>query len=224
LNGLIFLLGFREEADVVLLMSLVISLALMFPVWSGSLALFLSGCLMGFLMELVGIRYGIPFGRYRYLSFHGVSLGGVPIPIVIAWGLYLYTAYLPSLSIDARAWRIAYTSLLMVILDMAADPVMVERGIWIWESSGPWFGIPTSNFSGWFITSALAVTLFELVVDSAPPECTSRLVYAPYIASFFPLASLSGPKSAFAVALSLSLAIIVLVIMHELTQRALSRS
>jgi len=223
LNGLIFLLGVREWADAILLISLTISLILAFSEWRTAPLLFLSGCLTGFFMELVGTRYGIPFGRYRYLSFERVSLWGVPIPIALAWGIYLYTAYLASLPIVKRFRRVMFTSLLMVILDTAVDPVMVERGIWAWDSSGPWFGIPTLNFLGWFLTSALAITIFELL-SSSHPKGRSRLLYVPYLTSFFPIASISGPKSILAVAISFSLAVILLVGMSKLTQRVLSRS
>ncbi|MDK2372302.1 MAG: carotenoid biosynthesis protein [Candidatus Korarchaeota archaeon] len=160
-------MGSRREADMTLTISLIISLALASSEWRSAPALFLSGCLVGFFMELIGIHYGIPFGKYSYLSFEGVSLWGVPIPIALAWGLYLYTAYLASLPIAKRNWRIVFTSLLMVVLDMAVDPVMVDRGVWIWKSGGPWFGIPLSNFLGWFVTSALALSVFEQLAGSS---------------------------------------------------------
>jgi len=223
-NGLMFLLGSRREADIILLISLIISLALASSEWSGAPALFLSGCLVGFFMELIGIHCGIPFGEYSYLSFEGASLWDVPIPIALAWGFYLYTAYLASLPIVKRNWRIAFASLLMVILDMAVDPVMVERRVWTWKSGGPWFGIPLSNFLGWFVTSALALSIFEQLTGSSHPTWRSRQVYAPYLASFFPIMLLSGSESISAVVISFSLAVILMVGMHKITQRALSRS
>ncbi len=81
----------------ILSISLIISLGPASSEWRSAPALFLSGCLVGFFIQLIGIHYGISFRKYSYLSFEGVSLWDVPIPIALAWGFYLYTAYLASL-------------------------------------------------------------------------------------------------------------------------------
>src|SRR5205085_950587 len=57
---------------------------------------------LGFAIELVGVRTGRPFGRYRYGDGLGVKLGGVPLLAAAAWALMARPAWVVAGLIDER--------------------------------------------------------------------------------------------------------------------------
>ena len=58
----------------------------------------------------------------------------------------------------------AIDGLIAVNLDMIMDPVAVSPVIqeWVWNNGGPYFGIPISNFIGWFGVTFTVTFLFRL--------------------------------------------------------------
>jgi putative membrane protein len=57
-------------------------------------------------------------------------------------------------------------SLIMVAWDLAQDPVWatVLHG-WVWLDGGPWFGVPVSNFLGWYANVFVMYLLFALFLQ-----------------------------------------------------------
>jgi putative membrane protein len=43
--------------------------------------------------------------------------------------------------------------------DLYLDPQMVARGLWVWQNPGGYFGIPWSNYFGWWVSAALVTWL-----------------------------------------------------------------
>lgn len=111
-----------------------------------SFALILAG---GYASEWLGITTGFPFGSYHYSDVLGLSLFGVPVAMSMAWAGVMITCLLlaDTSSIWHRAWQ---TGLACVLLDLVLDPVAVRLGLWTWHQPGAWFGIPYTNFLGWF--------------------------------------------------------------------------
>lgn len=153
--------------------------------------------------EYLGSTYGLIFGRYDYTDNLGPKvLGKVPVIIPIAWFMMLYPAWnatdllirrwakrgswlamrdLPASRIARPLAHIVMAALAMTAWDLSLDPRMVADGNWIWPDGGAYFGIPLSNYAGWFITSALiygawwlieAITLRSANASSALPEPT----------------------------------------------------
>ena len=95
LNAL-FLMGPRWVGDLLFTISFLISMALAYRRgWKGAPFLYLLGMASGFLFEYLGVNYGFPFGSYEYLAFERAKVLGVPVPIVMAWGAYIYTSCKP---------------------------------------------------------------------------------------------------------------------------------
>jgi len=130
--------------------------------WKRSYLLFIIGSLIGFLFEFIGLHYGVIFGSYEYLGFRHLLILDVPLPIIFAWGIYITYSYLMAYYLFDRL-RWLYSSLILLILDLAIDPIMVSNNIWIWHGSTPaaWYGIPFTNYIGWFIVSSLSVIIYE---------------------------------------------------------------
>ncbi len=117
--------------------------------------LFLSAMLIGFIFEKIGISTGIPFGHYYY-NFPPYILG-VPIFVIFGWGIFSLISYLPIMQFP-KYLKIILFPLMMVIIDLSVDPIMVSAHYWVWEYSPlNWFGIPLSNFFGWYIVSIIII-------------------------------------------------------------------
>jgi len=125
--------------------------------------LFFSIIIMAFTMwaESLGVKYGWVFGAYHYEKDFGVQAFGVPLTIGFAWVMVIFTSMAVFKSLltlpFSFARMISYaivTSMLAVCMDLIIDPVaFVAKEYWIWEDSGPYYGIPNQNFIGWFSVS-----------------------------------------------------------------------
>ncbi len=175
----------RPLSEALLLAFLVASVGTALTFWRSAPLLLFTGSLIGLAFEILGLSTGLPFGSYSY-RWTAPRILGVPVPVVVAWGMYIYTFYLSSLPLPSRRGRAVATALYMVFLDLGVDPVMVEKGLWVWKASGPdWFGVPVSNFAGWGLVTATAVLVYQKVVKNEPR--------APPISSF--KAPCSVPRS-----------------------------
>lgn len=119
------------------------------------------------LVEIIGVRFAIPFGRYTYSAALQPQVGGTPALIPLAWLMMLAPAWgatqaiLGSQKARLKGWYwLAFSSLAGIIFtawDLYLDPQMVQRGLWVWEETGnpSFFGIPWSNYGGWWLTATL---------------------------------------------------------------------
>ena len=152
--------------------------------------------------ELAGTSIGLPFGDYSYSGLLGYRiLGLVPFPIPLSW-FYMLTG---SLVIVARlsrpgsrpsSWRWALgAGALMVAWDLSMDPAMVKTAHWFWGSGAmfrdaglpawlesfftadAFYGMPLSNWLGWFLTATLIARVMLAVV--APVVVRDRLAASP---------------------------------------------
>jgi putative membrane protein len=128
------------------------------------------------LVERIGTRTGLPFGRYEYTDALRPRIGDVPAIVPLAW----FAMAVPSREAAHAALGTRSTPVGRVLLGAAAltawdlflDPQMVGEGYWRWARQGRYRGIPASNYVGWFVTSALVMAALERAlptdVDTAP--------------------------------------------------------
>ncbi len=118
--------------------------------------------------EVFGVSTGWLFGDYVYTDQLGPkAFGFVPWLIPFAWLMVLYPAWeLTKYHMMADGSKSTFTfhplffilhpflaALAVTAYDLSLDPRMVADGNWIWHGGGFYFGIPFSNFVGWFITA-----------------------------------------------------------------------
>src|SRR5215216_5334866 len=125
------------------------------------------------IFESMSILTGFPFGHYYYTDGLGPKLFLVPILIGPA---YLGTGYLAwtlaRLILGATDQRLpgyfiftvpVLASFVMVSWDLSFDPLASTiNHLWIWQQGGNYFGVPFSNFMGWFLTVFVFFQLFAL--------------------------------------------------------------
>ncbi|NDJ52879.1 MAG: carotenoid biosynthesis protein [Chloroflexi bacterium] len=137
--------------------------------WSHSkvLTTVLIVAMVTWLVEAIGTATGVPFGVYDYTAKLQPQLAHVPLLIPLAWLMMLPPAWAVASRLVGRFRGpafIALSALAMVAWDLFLDPQMVNWGLWEWQNGGAYFGIPLSNYLGWFLTAALVTLLIEWIV------------------------------------------------------------
>jgi putative membrane protein len=189
---------------------------------AGHMLVFLSiSTIVSLVFELLGTARGWIYGSYHYTDRLGPKvLGLVPILIPLAWFMMMYASY--ALANDlAQAgrqraesrwqpgtpqsrllylWLVFLSSAIMTSWDLMNDPVNVNGGHWVWDATGPYFGIPISNYLGWMLTTLVIFGLYRLYERLRPPQQAPAL--RPY---FWTL-----PFIAFAVTMLSNVAVLIL--------------
>ena len=116
---------------------------------------------LGFVVEAVGVRFGLPFGEYAYTGVLRPQLLGVPAVMGIAWMVLVAFASDFAGRLRLRPWPAAVcAALLTTATDLVIDPLAAgPLGYWTWARAGAYYGIPFVNFVGWFVTALIAVRL-----------------------------------------------------------------
>ncbi len=145
------------------LMQVTAVLAILYNAWGlrRTATIFFVVTTLSYLAELLGSTTGFPFGKYHYTDLLQPQIAGVPLLIPLAWLMMLPPAWAIAQIIVSRAnFRfsilfVLLSSLAFTAWDLFLDPQMVGWGFWQWETPGPYFGIPLSNYLGWIVVSAL---------------------------------------------------------------------
>jgi putative membrane protein len=152
--------------------------------WSGIVA-FAAICLMvSNILENTSILTGFPFGHYHYTDALGPKLFLVPLligPAYFANGYFAWVIGNVLVGQVRRGSRAFLTfavpfiaAFVMVMWDLTLDPrASTIQHQWIWEQGGGYFGVPLTNYLGWFFTVYLFLQLFALFVRFRPGHETA---------------------------------------------------
>jgi putative membrane protein len=123
-------------------------------------------------MENLGVMTGFPFGPYHYTDVLGPKLFLVPLLIGPAYFGTGYVSWVLAnvlLETDRRRDPLAtfvvpvVATFIMVGWDVCLDPgSSTVAKLWIWEKGGGYFGVPLTNFLGWYLTVFLFLQTFAL--------------------------------------------------------------
>ncbi len=132
--------------------------------------IFAIACVVSWCYESLSIATGFPFGHYVYTDELGPKLGNVPLLIMPAYFGVCYLSWVIAhvlldqfdRQIDSRSLYAIpiIASFIMVMWDMSTDPSSATvKHQWIWRDGGGYFGVPFSNFIGWYLC---VYTIFQL--------------------------------------------------------------
>jgi putative membrane protein len=138
------------------------------------------------LFESLSLRTGFPFGHYYFTGVMGPKVFQLPVLLALAYVGMGYLSWIVSLLIlgyqdrPLQGRRIVLlpliASFVMVAWDLSMDPVWTNLyRAWVWRDGGSYFGVPVSNFLGWYLTvylfyQAFALDLRRRAVLPLPPE------------------------------------------------------
>jgi len=141
---------------------------------------------VGTFFESVSLRTGFPFGNYQFTSLMGSRLFGLPVLLALAYLGVGYLSWVVALvmlghqnaPLSGRRTVLlpVVASFVMVAWDFSMDPVWAYIDhAWVWRDGGAYYGVPVSNFFGWFLTVYIFCQLFALYLRrreilSAPPS------------------------------------------------------
>ena len=143
---------------------------------------FVALCLVvGFSFESLSLSTGFPFGHYYFTDLMGPKLFQVPILLGLAYVGMGYVSWtlggiiLGEKSGTVRGARVVLlplvASFVMVAWDFSNEPIWatIERA-WVWRDGGPYFGVPVSNFLGWFLTIFVIYLFFAVYLRLSPRD------------------------------------------------------
>lgn len=152
-----------------------------------ALLLFVSGVTISLIAEIIGTSTGLPFGPYSYTTMLGYRIAGlVPFPIPLSWFYMIYC----SLAICGRflqpandersklVWA-ALGGLVLAAWDVSMDPAMSSATThWVWHTSGAFYGMPWSNWFGWWLVGSIISRVYLEIVP--PSEFAARVSPSPF--------------------------------------------
>ena len=139
--------------------------------------------------EWSSIHNGFPFGLYHYIDAtraREIWVFGVPFMDSLSFTFLAFASYTVALLLSAplyrrgadlrildtweirrapRVWLMA--ALFMVMVDMVVDPLSVLGDRWFlgrifwYDPPGPHFGVPITNYLGWFFVAAITIAIFQ---------------------------------------------------------------
>lgn len=126
---------------------------------------------LAWLAEFASTRVGVPFGLYHYTGLtrgQELYIADVPFMDSLSFTFLAYASFcLARVALAGR--RIPNTILallagfLMMALDVVIDPLAVRGDRWFlgrifyYPAGGVYFGVPLSNFAGWWLVGAVGV-------------------------------------------------------------------
>ncbi|QXE92509.1 carotenoid biosynthesis protein [Geomonas subterranea] len=147
------------------------------------------GYLVAFASEFSSINNGFPYGWYYYVDVtrdRELWIAGVPFFDSLSYVFLTYCSYATALFVLAPVKRIKgdlvlletsrlrrsfavllLGSLFQVFLDIVTDPVALQGSRWFlgriygYREVGTHFGIPMSNYLGWWLVSALLILVLQ---------------------------------------------------------------
>ena len=149
-----------------------------------TLAFFGLSAAISWAFEQVGVVTGLVFGAYHYTDYLGPKLGHVPYLIPLAWFMMIYPSYIiANLTLSRRptgtprgpvalVQLAAVSAAVMTVWDLVVDPILSgpSARAWIWESGGPYFGIPIQNYLGWLATTFTVYLAYRAIEQRVAPE------------------------------------------------------
>jgi uncharacterized membrane protein len=144
-------------------------------------------CAVAYVAEYASTRIGIPFGLYHYTgetAWRELFVSNVPFFDPLSFPFLAYASYcLARWALgQARGWAPAVlTATLMMLLDVVVDPLALRGEFWFlgrvfyYAEPGTYFGVPVSNFAGWFLVGWAIVGGYLWAVGRRPQALGSPL-------------------------------------------------
>ena len=143
---------------------------------------------IGLTAEAIGVRTGVPFGRYAYADALGPQVLDVPLIVPLAWVMMSY----PCLLLGRRLGRgrrplVALSGgLTLAAWDLFLDPQMVAAGRWVWADPVPALpgvpGIPVTNFVGWLLVAVVMLAALDATLSDDDDDDADATVPAALLA------------------------------------------
>lgn len=117
--------------------------------------------ILAFVIELVGVKTGLPFGSYSYTKMLEPALFGVPLAITLSWFTIAVNAYLVArffVSGSKKIFILVVSAVIILAIDFLLEPFASSiNGYWVWNTGN----IPVQNYISWFVTGIVFAYLLD---------------------------------------------------------------
>ena len=155
--------------------------------WGRMIVFFFMVFITGWVFESLSVATGFPFGHYHYTDTLGWKLGTVPLSVMPSYFAFGYISWtLASIILQRYDNKIIGSELLILPLiaayimsawDLRIDPLASTiNPMWIWEEGGVFFGVPITNFLGWYFVVFLFYVMFAFYNRSLNDHPTPDIV------------------------------------------------
>ncbi|HME10752.1 MAG TPA: carotenoid biosynthesis protein [Bryobacteraceae bacterium] len=178
--------AFPDKIPVLVIVALHVLPPLLFALFHGAVLYRPRGILtftllcivVGNLFENLSIFTGFPFGHYHFTEVMGPKLFQAPVLLGLAYIGMGYASWILALVILGRSGgRVAQpllASFIMVAWDLSMDPIWSNLvHAWSWHQGGAYFGVPLSNFLGWYLTIFMIYFSFAFYLRRRPANSSS---------------------------------------------------
>jgi uncharacterized membrane protein len=149
------------------------------------LIFFCIGLVTGNIFENLGVHTGFPYGPYSFTNLMGPKLFVVPVFLGLAYVGMAYLSWtlarliLGEVKCSLAGLRVVTVPLvaavIMVAWDFCMDPIWSTiLHVWIWQRGGAYFGVPVSNFFGWYVAVYVIYQLFALYIRNRSDRLRNR--------------------------------------------------
>lgn len=146
----------------------------------GILVFFAICLIVGNVFENLGVATAFPFGRYYFTDAMGPKLFQVPILLGLAYVGMGYLSWTLGRVIfgNLRCPLVGapivmlpvVAAFIMVAWDFANDPVWANiNRLWVWRQGGAYFGVPLTNFLGWYLVVYVIYQSFAIYLRGRSP-------------------------------------------------------
>lgn len=184
--------------------------------WFKTSVFFVVSVALSLTSELIGTGTGWPFGNYEYTGFLGQRvMDRVPYTIPLSWFYVGFASFLLATALTRKyrlgnpaIWSFLIGTWLLTVWDLVLDPAMAHEDLrirfWIWDETGPYFGMPIQNFIGWSVTGMafMAISRWIWREDIKIEDVPSSFSFVIYVANL-----------AFAIALSASVSLWIPIVL-----------
>lgn len=137
--------------------------------WKRSLIWLVSGYWVAWASEFSSINNGFPYGEYHYIyeNMPGeLIVAGVPFFDSLSYPFLIFAGYSTARFMLPKArtiWIVLAGAFFTMMLDVIIDPVAKLGKQWFlgdiyyYAHPGNYFGIPITNFAGWFLVPLVVV-------------------------------------------------------------------
>ena len=103
--------------------------------------------------ETLALKIGVPYGDFSYTDALGSKLlGTTPWIVALAYPPILLVGFWFASKFTRSFARVILTAVFATMIDLVLDPATVKLEFWMWDSPGPYFGVPIINFVGWLVS------------------------------------------------------------------------
>lgn len=170
--------------------------------WGRLFAFFVISYVVSSIWENLSVMTGFPFGNYYYTIMP--QLFYVPVVIGVAYFGIGFVSWMTAnaildraderLNLRTRAGRVNVVALpvlagaVMTMFDVGIDSISsTVRHSWVWEDGGGVFGVPFTNYLGWWFVTWTFFQIFALILARRQTSGTEETADLPHVSHLQPV-------------------------------------